>query len=188
LPQRRSITDLWPSFDVHQIIYGVQHRGYELEITKSKPPRQDHSSPPPCCPRDHAHPGESLTETVVFSPSTVGTVTDSWIINADDGTGCGRSRSPVRALRPVVTAGSTTPSRGYWLVGSDGGIFSFGSAQFYGSTGDLACKVPLSHRPHGRSWWILLDASDGVSSALAIPRSTARSLVSVSTRRFGFAS
>ncbi len=32
---------------------------------------------------------------------------------------------------------------GYWLVGTDGGIFSFGSAQFYGSTGSLHLQRPV---------------------------------------------
>jgi hypothetical protein len=53
-------------------------------------------------------------------------------------------------------------SHGYWLVGSDGGIFSFGSAQFHGSMGGIALQrpvvgiVPTSDR--GGYW---LDASDG---------------------------
>jgi hypothetical protein len=55
-----------------------------------------------------------------------------------------------------------TPSRGYWLVGSDGGIFSFGSAQFYGSTGSLVLQRPVvgivPTSDHGGYW---LDASDG---------------------------
>ena len=39
---------------------------------------------------------------------------------------------------PASFTDSFVPSqRGYWLVGSDGGIFSFGSAQFYGSTRSL---------------------------------------------------
>ena len=51
---------------------------------------------------------------------------------------------------------------GYWLVGSDGGIFTFGSALFYGSTGSLKLQrpvvgiVPTADR--GGYW---LDASDG---------------------------
>src|ERR1035438_9923168 len=32
---------------------------------------------------------------------------------------------------------------GYWLVGSDGGIFTFGSAPFYGSTGSLSLQRPV---------------------------------------------
>jgi hypothetical protein len=76
----------------------------------------------------------------------------------------------------IATAGPTTsngpyssftdsyvPSaRGYWLVGSDGGIFSFGQAQFYGSTGSLHLQRPVvgivPTADHGGYW---LDASDG---------------------------
>jgi hypothetical protein len=51
---------------------------------------------------------------------------------------------------------------GYWLVGSDGGIFSFGSAQFYGSMGGVALQRPVvgivPTRDRGGYW---LDASDG---------------------------
>ena len=67
---------------------------------------------------------------------------------------------------PPPTTTTTTPvptvTHGYWLVGSDGGIFSFGSAQFYGSTGSLRLQrpvvgiVPTADR--GGYW---LDASDG---------------------------
>jgi hypothetical protein len=34
-------------------------------------------------------------------------------------------------------------AHGYWLVGSDGGIFTFGSAQFHGSTGSLHLQRPV---------------------------------------------
>ena len=33
--------------------------------------------------------------------------------------------------------------KGYWLVGSDGGIFAYGDAQFYGSTGSLHLNAPI---------------------------------------------
>ena len=37
-----------------------------------------------------------------------------------------------------------TPSgRGYWLVASDGGIFTFGDANFYGSTGAIKLNQPI---------------------------------------------
>ena len=73
---------------------------------------------------------------------------------------------------PLVPAAND----GYWLVGSDGGIFTFGSAQFYGSTGNLHLNQPIVG--HGRrrrptvatGWWPLT----GASSPSATPRSTAR--------------
>jgi hypothetical protein len=39
----------------------------------------------------------------------------------------------MRLQRPVVGITPTTNDGGYWLVASDGGIFSFGNAGFYGS-------------------------------------------------------
>ena len=39
---------------------------------------------------------------------------------------------------------SITPTgKGYWLVGGDGGIFNFGDAGFFGSTGDLKLNAPI---------------------------------------------
>jgi hypothetical protein len=43
----------------------------------------------------------------------------------------------------VVNSASAPRSHGYWLVGSDGGIFSFGSAPFYGSAGNLKLNAPV---------------------------------------------
>ena len=51
---------------------------------------------------------------------------------------------------------------GYWLVGSDGGIFTFGSAQFYGSTGSLHLQRPVvGIVPTATKTGYWLDASDG---------------------------
>ena len=51
---------------------------------------------------------------------------------------------------------------GYWLVGSDGGIFTFGSAQFYGSTGSLRLQRPVvGITPTASRGGYWLDASDG---------------------------
>ena len=54
------------------------------------------------------------------------------------------------------------PTHGYWLVGSDGGIFSFGSALFHGSMGGTALQRPvvgIVATPDRGGYW--LDASDG---------------------------
>ena len=41
----------------------------------------------------------------------------------------------------VSTTGGT--GKGYWLVGSDGGVFSFGDAAFYGSTDRSTLNKPI---------------------------------------------
>ena len=51
---------------------------------------------------------------------------------------------------------------GYWEVASDGGIFSFGGARFYGSTGSLHLNAPIvgmAATPDDAGYWLL--ASDG---------------------------
>ena len=37
---------------------------------------------------------------------------------------------------PILGSVATPSGAGYWMVGSDGGIFSFGDAKFHGSTGN----------------------------------------------------
>ena len=52
---------------------------------------------------------------------------------------------------------------GYWLVAPDGGVFAFGSAGFYGSTGNLVLNQPIvgddRPAPTGRGYWMV--AADG---------------------------
>jgi hypothetical protein len=57
---------------------------------------------------------------------------------------------------------ATPDGRGYWLVAADGGIFSFGNAHFYGSTGALHLNRPIvgvAATPNGGGYW--LAAADG---------------------------
>ena len=64
--------------------------------------------------------------------------------------------------RPAI-GGSDTPSgNGYWMVASDGGIFSFGDAKFFGSTGAIHLNQPIvgmASTPSGNGYWMV--ASDG---------------------------
>ena len=51
---------------------------------------------------------------------------------------------------------------GYWFVASDGGVFSFGDAAFYGSTGNIRLNQPIvamAATPSGKGYWLV--ASDG---------------------------
>jgi hypothetical protein len=38
---------------------------------------------------------------------------------------------------------ATPDGGGYWLVAKDGGVFTFGDARFYGSTGDIHLARPV---------------------------------------------
>ncbi len=72
----------------------------------------------------------------------------------------------VNAPGTTSSTGTTTSTglngKGYWLVASDGGIFSFGNAGFYGSTGNLTLNKPIvgmASTPDGKGYWLV--ASDG---------------------------
>ena len=57
---------------------------------------------------------------------------------------------------------ATPTGRGYWLVASDGGIFSFGDAGFHGSMGGKPLNRPIvgmAASPDGLGYWLV--ASDG---------------------------
>ncbi len=76
------------------------------------------------------------------------------------------------SVAPTNPTSTTGPGRGvhgasvtaqpYWTVGSDGGVFSFGGAAFYGSTGGIRLNKPvvtMAATPDGRGYWLV--ASDG---------------------------
>ncbi|MGH9000563.1 MAG: hypothetical protein ACRDY7_14390 [Acidimicrobiia bacterium] len=61
-------------------------------------------------------------------------------------------------------AAATGPAsvNGYWLVASDGGIFSYGNAAFHGSTGGMRLNQPIlgmARTASGPGYWLV--ASDG---------------------------
>jgi alpha-tubulin suppressor-like RCC1 family protein len=67
-----------------------------------------------------------------------------------------------RLAAPVVGAAYTPLHNGYWLVASDGGVFSFGAARFEGSMGGHPLNRPIvgmASTPDGGGYWEV--ASDG---------------------------
>jgi CHAP domain len=75
------------------------------------------------------------------------------------------STAPARAATlnaPVVGIARTPDGQGYWLVASDGGVFSFGDARFYGSVANVHLNQPvvgIAATPDGRGYWLV--AADG---------------------------
>jgi hypothetical protein len=56
----------------------------------------------------------------------------------------------------------THDGKGYWLVASDGGVFTFGDAPFYGSTGNVHLDAPvvgIVPTSDGKGYWLV--AADG---------------------------
>jgi len=72
----------------------------------------------------------------------------------------------------VVGMAPTASGRGYWLVASDGGVFSFGDARFHGSIAPLHPRSPIVQvvaTRTGRGYWMAL--ADGSVAALGDARS-----------------
>lgn len=64
--------------------------------------------------------------------------------------------------RPIVGMAPTSSGLGYWLVASDGGMFTFGDARFLGSMGGNRLNQPIvamAATPTGNGYW--LAAADG---------------------------
>jgi hypothetical protein len=49
-----------------------------------------------------------------------------------------------RAVPTAAVSGNAAVVSGYWLVAQDGGIFAYGDAHFYGSTGNDHLNQPAS--------------------------------------------
>jgi hypothetical protein len=71
--------------------------------------------------------------------------------------------TPALQGTPVVGASAPAPlADSYWLVASDGGVFSFGEAGFYGSMGGTPLNAPIvamAAGPDQAGYWLV--ASDG---------------------------
>jgi outer membrane protein assembly factor BamB len=86
--------------------------------------------------------------------------------SAADGLVLAPSSDQIHAfVGPAGLPGPPTPAPlrpGYWLVASDGGVFSFGGANFFGSTGALHLNRPIvgmAATPDHGGYWLV--ASDG---------------------------
>jgi hypothetical protein len=71
------------------------------------------------------------------------------------GTRCAYNTNPKPA--PLASSGA-----GYWAMGADGGVFSFGNVGFYGSTGGIRLNQPvvgMAATKSGKGYWLV--ARDG---------------------------
>ena len=72
------------------------------------------------------------------------------------------AQSGIKLAKPIVGMAATPDGQGYWLVATDGGVFSYGDAKFYGSTGAIHLNQPIVNMestPDGLGYWLV--ASDG---------------------------
>jgi outer membrane protein assembly factor BamB len=63
---------------------------------------------------------------------------------------------------PPSPVPASPPHASYWMAASDGGVFSFGNAQFHGSTGNIRLNQPIvgmAATPDSGGYWLV--AADG---------------------------
>jgi hypothetical protein len=107
---------------------------------------------------DHPAAGVALISTInggLESSVPIGGTDASWI---------GVQKPTTVRPAPAVTVGatSTATGNGFWTVGSDGGVFTYGDAPFYGSMGATRLNQPvagMATTPDGGGYWLV--ASDG---------------------------
>lgn len=70
--------------------------------------------------------------------------------------------APTGINRPVVSLAAHPGGGGYWMVGSDGGIYNYGTAGHFGTPAGLTLRSPvvdMAPTPSGNGYW--LAAADG---------------------------
>jgi hypothetical protein len=84
----------------------------------------------------------------------------AWQLDPSAPPGGANSVAPLR--KPVTDIASSPDGHGYWLVASDGGVFTFGDATFHGSMGGVPLVKPvqgIAPTADGGGYWLV--ASDG---------------------------
>jgi hypothetical protein len=143
--------------------------GTTILLTKSKPPGGDFAAQTALPEATTIQPGVSIGVDVKFTPTVPGPQTGQWVLNSDGQggpitvtfTGNGVGTLPPPPPPPPPPPGNG-PGIGYWMTGSDGGVFTFGSLQFHGGTGAMRLNQPIvgmAATPSGNGYWLV--ASDG---------------------------
>ena len=91
-----------------------------------------------------------------LAAAALGTVVPSVVV------GVSQAQPPTTKLAASPMIAQDPSGNGYWTVASDGGVFAFGDAKFFGSMGGKHLNAPIvgiSATPDGQGYWLV--ASDG---------------------------
>ncbi|HET6966565.1 MAG TPA: right-handed parallel beta-helix repeat-containing protein, partial [Acidimicrobiales bacterium] len=108
--------------------------------------------PPPVTP--------TLTGTTVKGNTISNEFYGTWLAGDSGTTLTGNTVSTFPGGRAVFSV--PAPDSGYWMAASDGGVFNFGKAGFYGSTGGVKLNSPvvgIAPSPDQGGYWMV--AKDG---------------------------
>jgi ribosomal protein L24E len=105
-------------------------------------------------------------------PPTVGTERAVYVADATNGTKLNATTTWTvtghSTAEPAIEVTEVTSPQGYWTVAADGGIFSYGAAQFHGSMGGQHLNAPVvGMATNGTGYWLV--AADGGIFAFTAP-------------------
>ena len=106
----------------------------------------------------------AATSVTVMSPTVVVATAPAGLVGRVEisVTTPGGTSSSCAADGFTYTAPSQSEAKGYWMAASDGGVFAFGDAGFYGSLGGIKLDKPINgmiSTGDGKGYWMV--ASDG---------------------------
>ena len=134
----------------------VATKALTISVASSTPPTTTPTTTPPITPPTTVPPTTPRPGYIVNNPAggvaTYGSV-------GNDGSLVSKGITPAA---PIVGNALAPNGQGYWLVGSDGGVFAFGGAGFYGSMSGKPLSAPvvaITSTPNGQGYWLV--GSDG---------------------------
>jgi hypothetical protein len=115
----------------------------------------------------------STTSTSTSTTSPTSTTTTSTTTTAPTGTGGPTTTTPPTTTPPPTTAPTAPASslHGYRFVATDGGIFDFGGAGFYGSAGASPLSSPvvaMAVQPDQSGYWMVTSAGQVLTYGSAV--------------------
>ncbi len=166
-------TGVQPGTTYTYSVVAVDSAGHTSGPGTSAPVTTPGSAPPPP-PAPGSGPSPTTTSCMTHLPagSVVGSaaledgsgyfeVDAAGDVAAFGGAACSGAMTGIPLNKPIVGMAVDPATRGYWLVASDGGIFSF-NAPFFGSTGAIRLNKPIvgmAPTENGGGYWLV--ASDG---------------------------
>jgi hypothetical protein len=114
-------------------------------------------------PSSHGANGPALAPTATTAAVAAGSTGGEWqttavgTVSASGGAvSFGSIATSVDA--PIIGMASTPDGRGYWLAGSDGSVFAFGDATYFGGLANRTLRRPIvgiEATPDGQGYWLV---------------------------------
>lgn len=131
--------------------------GVNLTITKSKPPVSGvgFAAYTSLAEGTTIPPGQSITETVTFSPTTTGTASDAWILNSDDPSG------QLQQINFVANGVAAVPAKNFPLPS----LYVTSTSVFQPTSGTTQANVTISlDAPSSSPITVLYATKDGTAT------------------------